>query len=103
MKSGEIVYRQNCAACHQVDGTGLANAFPPLAQADYLMEDEMRAIRIVKNGMEGPITVNGVLYNSVMPGLGLSDDHIASVVTYIRNSWGNEGGLTTLEKVKRAQ
>lgn len=103
MAAGEIIYRQNCAACHQVDGTGLAGAFPPLAQADYLMEDEKRAIHVVKHGMEGPITVNGVLYNSVMPALGLNDNDIASVVTYIRNSWGNEGGLTSVNTVRQVK
>jgi nitrite reductase (NO-forming) len=103
IKAGEIVYRQNCAACHQPNGTGLAGAFPPLAGSDYLMADEKRAIKVVLNGLEGSITVNGQLYNSVMPALGLSESDVASVVTYIRNSWGNKGGLTTLQKVKDAK
>ncbi len=101
MTAGEIVYKANCAACHQVNGQGVPNAFPPIANSDYLMADKARAIRVVKFGLQGPITVNGEKYDSVMPGLGLSDSDIASVVTYIRNSFGNKGGDVTVEEVER--
>lgn len=101
MKAGEIVFKQNCMACHQAQGEGVANAFPPLAKSDYLMKDKARAIRIVGSGLSGEITVNGVKYNSVMPALGLSDDDVASVLTYVRNSFGNKGDLVTLDEVKR--
>lgn len=103
MRTGEIVYKQNCLACHQANGEGVPNAFPPLAKSDFLMADKARAIRVVKNGLEGAITVNGKTYNSVMPALGLSDDDIASVVTYVRNSFGNKSDVVTLDEVKRAK
>lgn len=100
MKVGAIVYNTNCAACHQSQGQGIADAFPPLAKADYLMADKMRSIRIVKHGLEGNIVVNGKTYTSVMPAMGLSDDDIASVLTYVRNSFGNKGDAVTLKEVK---
>ncbi|HMN68878.1 MAG TPA: cytochrome c, partial [Bdellovibrionales bacterium] len=103
MKAGEIVYNTNCAACHQANGQGVANAFPPLEKSDYLMADKTRSIRIVKHGLEGAITVNGQSYNSIMPALGLSDDDVASVLTYVRNSFGNKGNEVTLEEVRRVK
>lgn len=102
MRVGKIVYNQNCLACHQENGKGIPNAFPPLEKSDYLMSDRKRAIRLVKNGLEGPITVNGQLYNSAMPALGLSDDDIANVVTYIMNSFGNKADMVTNDEVKKA-
>ncbi len=100
---GETTYKQVCAACHQLDGKGMKGAFPPLAASDYLMADKERALRVVLKGLEGPITVNGELYNSVMPALQLSDDKVANVVTFIRNSWGNQGDVVTLADVKAAK
>jgi len=101
MKAGAIVYNTNCAACHQPNGQGIPDAFPPLAKSDFLMADKNRSIKIVKNGLEGAITVNGKTYSSVMPSLGLSDDDVASVLTYVRNSFGNKGEAVTLDEVKR--
>ncbi|MBL8022568.1 MAG: nitrite reductase, copper-containing [Leptospirales bacterium] len=87
--AGKIVFAQNCMACHQANGEGVPNAFPPLAKSDFLMRDKARAIRVVLHGLEGEITVNGQKYNGVMPALGLKDVDAANVMNYIRNSWGN--------------
>lgn len=100
VKAGAIVYKTNCVACHQENGQGIENAFPPVANSDYLMADKIRSIKIVKHGLEGAITVNGKTYNSVMPALGLSDDDVASVLTFVRNSFGNKGDAVTVEEVK---
>lgn len=89
IKMGKNLYTQNCAACHQPDGKGINGAFPPLANSDWLNKDVKRAIGVVKNGLSGPITVNGNPYNSVMPALGLSDEDIANVLTFVFNSWNN--------------
>lgn len=90
MKFGKNIYQQNCAACHQADGKGIAGAFPPLAESDYFNADWKRTIDVVKNGKTGPITVNGAVFNGVMPSLGLSDEDTANVLTYISHSWGNK-------------
>ena len=101
MKAGAIVYTTNCMACHQQNGEGIAGAFPPLAKSDYLMADKARSIKIIKHGLDGAITVNGKSFASVMPALGLSDEDIASVLTYVRNSFGNKGAPVTVDEVKR--
>lgn len=90
IKFGKNIYLQNCAACHQANGKGIPGAFPPLAGADYFNADWKRAIDVVKNGKTGAITVNGVPYNGVMPSLGLGEEDIANVLTYISHSWGNK-------------
>jgi nitrite reductase (NO-forming) len=92
---GENVFSQNCAACHQPNGEGLAGAFPPLARSDYLNADTRRAIGVVLRGLAGPITVNGVSYNSLMPALGLTDEDVANVLTYVYSQWGNNGTRVT--------
>jgi len=86
---GKATYMQTCFACHQAEGQGIANAFPPLAKSDYLNANVNRAIDIILNGKTGEITVNGTIYNSVMTRQDLSDEEIANVLTYVYNSWGN--------------
>lgn len=100
LERGKNVYTQNCLACHQSAGTGIPGAFPPLAGSDFLNADVTRAIGIVKHGLSGEITVNGNVYNSVMPPQMLSADDIASVLTYVYNNWGNNGTEVTAEMVK---
>jgi len=86
---GKIVYNKTCIACHQPNGEGITSAFPPLAESDYLNEDVDRAIDIVLNGKSGEITVNGEKYNGIMTKQVLNDQEVASVMTYVLNSWGN--------------
>lgn len=98
--AGKELYQASCQACHRADGTGTRGLFPPLAGSDYLMADEKRAISTVLNGLSGPVTVNGVEYNLQMPAQrNLTDEDLASILTYVRNSWGNKGGPTTPEEV----
>ena len=103
MEMGKILYEANCAACHQQDGTGLAGAFPPLANSDYLMAREDKGAGIIINGLSGKITVNGKEYDGVMPQMQLTDDEIANILTYVRNSWGNKGDLVQASEVKAAR
>ncbi len=93
VKAGEKVYQAACMACHQADGKGLPNAFPPLAGSDYLKADTARAIRVVLHGLQGEVVVNGVTFNSVMPPMvQLSDTEVADALTYVMNNWGNRFG-----------
>lgn len=100
IEKGKRVYLQTCVACHQAEGQGLPNVFPPLAKSDFLMADKTRAISTVVKGLIGPITVNGVAFNSVMPPPLLSDEQVAHVLTFVRNSWGNTGDAVTVEEVR---
>lgn len=96
---GKRIYETNCNACHQAQGQGIAGAFPPLAGSDYLNADHQRAINVILKGLSGPITVNGIKYNGVMPAMQLSDEDIANVLTFLLNNWENEGGAVTPEDV----
>ncbi|MGM5470862.1 copper-containing nitrite reductase [Flavobacteriaceae bacterium LMO-SS05] len=103
MEFGKRVYMQTCFACHQAEGQGIPNAFPPLAKSDYLNADVDRAIGIVLHGKTGEITVNGQKYNSVMTRQMLSTDQIANVMTYVYNSWGNSKKVITKEMVEKVK
>jgi nitrite reductase (NO-forming) len=103
LEMGKNTYNANCAACHQPNGQGVPSAFPPLANSDFLNQDKGRAISTVKHGLSGPITVNGEKYDSIMPALGLSDEDIANVLTYVYHSWGNSKKVVLPEEVSKAK
>ncbi|SNZ01482.1 copper-containing nitrite reductase [Flagellimonas pacifica] len=103
MESGKQIYTKTCFACHQANGEGIPNAFPPLAESDYLNADVNRAIDIVLNGKTGEITVNGQKYNSVMTKQSISSDEVADVLTYIYNSWGNKKTNVTKAQVEQVK
>ena len=101
VEKGKRVYMQHCSMCHQADGKGLPTVFPPLAQADYLMADKTRSVGVVLRGLSGSVAVNGQTYNGVMPPqLVLSNDQIADVLTFVRNTWGNAGEAVTADEVR---
>lgn len=100
MKFGERIYNNNCLACHQAAGTGIAGAFPPLAGSDYLNADKKRAIETVIQGRTGEITVNGNKYNSVMPTQLLSDEDVANVLTFVYHKWDNSKKVVKPDEVK---
>lgn len=95
MDMGERIYTQNCLACHQPTGVGIPGAFPPLAGSDYLAADKSRAIGVIINGLQGEVVVNGKTYNGIMPAVALGDSQVASVLTYVMNTWGNDFGEVT--------
>ncbi len=97
---GEQVYLANCAACHQPDGSGLAGAFPPLAQSDYLLGDRKTVLTAALFGLSGPIVVNGENYDAVMPSMGhLPDEDLAAALSYVFASWGNNVAAVSVEEV----
>ena len=99
--AGEKVYTTNCSSCHQANGKGQPGVFPPLAGNSTVTGPAATVIGIVKNGKSGKITVNGTSYNGQMPAWKgtLSDADIASVITYIRSSWGNKASAVTTAEV----
>lgn len=98
---GRQVYQSSCMACHQATGQGLAGAFPPLDGSEWVTGNAAAPVNIVLGGLSGPIVVKGVTYNGVMPGFGsqLSDDEVAAVVSFIRNSWSNDAAPVSPELV----
>lgn len=101
--AGKILYGKTCFACHQENGTGVTNAFPPLANSDFLNADVNRAIDIVLHGKTGEITVNGKKYNSVMTAQTLNDEEAAHVLTFVYNSWGNNNTDVTPVMVSKVR
>ena len=101
MKLGQEGYML-CLACHGADGNGMPNVAPPLAGSEWVLGPVENLVRMQFRGLQGPITVKGEEWNSVMAGMGPalgSDEKIASVLTYIRNSWGNEASVVTAAEV----
>jgi len=98
--SGAQVYSQNCSSCHQAAGEGNA-VFPPLAKNPVVTGDPKNVIHIVRNGLTGPVKVNGKTYNGQMPAWKsqLSAGDIAAVITYVRSSWGNKASAVTAAQV----
>ena len=103
IKYGKLLYTKTCFACHQGEGQGIANAFPPLAKSDYMNADVNRTIKIVLEGKTGELTVNGKKYNSVMTAQTLTDEEVANVLTYVYNSWGNNKTEVTPDMVTRVR
>lgn len=106
MKKGATSYAV-CGGCHQASGLGVPGQFPPLAGSEIVTGGTEQLARIALHGLVGPVTVKGVGYNTPggMPpqGMALSDGDIANVLTFIRNSWGNEGTMVTKEMVAKVR
>lgn len=100
---GKMIYTSICMACHQPEGQGIPKAFPPLAKSDYLNADVKRAISNVIHGLQGKVTVNGEVYESIMPQLGLNDEQVANVLTYVYSQWGNSGSEVLPVMVKEVR
>ena len=97
---GKQVYLQQCLACHQADASGVPNMNPPLIKTKQVLGDKTALIKIVLNGLKG-VDIDGDSFNGVMaPHPDLSDQQIADVLTYVRNSFGNKATAVTMAQVK---
>jgi mono/diheme cytochrome c family protein len=101
MVRGKTVYLQQCLACHMVDATGAQGMNPPLIKTKQVLGDKATLVKIVLNGMTGEVEINGDTYHNVMaPHSDLTDQEIADVLTYVRNSFGNKATAVTAREVK---
>jgi glucose/arabinose dehydrogenase/mono/diheme cytochrome c family protein len=109
-KEGEVQYQRICMACHQVHGNGQQYLAPPLVGSEWVLESEKRLVALVMDGVMGPIEVLGKTYTvpeiqPLMPGMRLNpeftDEQIASILTYVRNAWGNGATPVSTEAVSR--
>jgi glucose/arabinose dehydrogenase/cytochrome c553 len=100
---GGILYNTYCATCHQRDGEGDKNRFPPLAQSERVLGDVEPLVESILNGIQGEITVRGKTYNGFMPPhANILDDHaVASISTYIRSRWGNKASPVSPSEVTK--
>lgn len=99
---GKTVYENVCALCHNTDGTGKPNQAPPFAGSEWALGNPNRMIRIPLAGLTGSVQVKGQQWSLSMPAMGaaLSDEDLAAVLSYIRQSWGNKASAITPEQVK---
>jgi mono/diheme cytochrome c family protein len=107
LERGKAVYENVCALCHNADGNGKPNQAPPFAGSEWVLGSPSRMARIPLAGLSGPLQVKGTQWSLAMPAMGaaLSDEDLAAVLSYIRQSWGNKASAITPDQVKaiRAQ
>ncbi|GAA4431842.1 GDSL-type esterase/lipase family protein [Ravibacter arvi] len=107
---GKAIYAREgfCTTCHQENGKGLtASGFPPLSGTSWVTGSETRLIKLVLNGLLGPIQVSGKDYPGQVPmtpfkGM-LNDREVAAVLTYVRNSFDNVASPVKPEQVKKVR
>lgn len=99
---GRRVYVNNCQVCHQRDGQGLTGQYPPVAGSEWVLAGNPdRLVRILLDGLSGPVRVRDRQYNNVMPAWRdlLNDQQIAAVLTFIRQEWENAADPVSAEDV----
>ena len=102
MVAGKAIYADRCSACHVSSGEGAAHLFPKLAMAPLVNgSDPASLIRVVLAGSRAGAT-DAAPTAPAMPSFGwnLSDDNVANVLTYVRNSWGNAAPAVSASDVK---
>ena len=91
-EKGKVIFTTLCAPCHQPHGYGLDGLAPPLVDSDWVLGKPDVTAKIVLNGLGGPIKVGNRIWDLSMPPMGmLSDEDVASVLTYIRREWEHNG------------
>lgn len=102
---GKRLFTANCAACHQASGEGVPGQYPSLVGAEMVVGQggygQNHLVKVVLNGLAGPLQVKGVSYNGSMPPWKdvLTDEQIAHILTYIRQAWGNNAPPISKEGV----
>ena len=96
---GKEVYTTNCSNCHQLNGKGLHGLIPPLANSDYLQQNQLTIPCLLKIGSKDSLMVNGRFYPPQMPAHEVSNLELAEVITFINNSWNNDYGFMSVKKV----
>ncbi|MDQ6476739.1 cytochrome c [Dyadobacter sp. LHD-138] len=99
---GYQLYTTNCANCHQADGKGMANLYPPLV-GSKMIQDKIAMSCVIKNGMKDTIIVNGKAFSRPMPAnAALKELEIAEIITYVNMKWGKDSVYTPTETVIKA-
>ncbi len=98
---GQAIYEALCLNCHQAAGQGLTGVYPPLAKSDWVAGDVQTLIKITMHGLAGPTKVQGKDYGLVpMPPMGLDNQQLADVLTYVRSAFGNKAPAVAPSEVK---
>ena len=100
MARGKDLYAKQCLPCHMADANGSGNMNPPLIKTKFVLGDKTVLVQIVLKGLKG-VDIDGESYHNVMaPHAELTDQEIADVLTYVRNSFGNKAKAITAAEVK---
>jgi len=100
ISAGEIVYRQYCFSCHQLNGEGVKGMYPPLGDTEWVNGDKQILIELILNGQQGEQIIKGEKYTEEMPKADyLTNKEIADVLTYIRSHFGNNSSPITAKEV----
>lgn len=83
LELGKQIYTQKCIVCHQADAKGVQDAFPPLANADYLLADLKRGVAQTLNGSHEEMVINGVTYNAPMTPQVQTLEEAVAVINYV--------------------
>jgi len=102
IQDGKKVYDTYCISCHMENGMGVEGAFPSLVKTGNL-SDKNRLVKIILQGMRGPLKVNGISFDGEMAGIEMTDKEVADVINYIRNSWGNKAPLVQVAEIPAAK
>ena len=112
-KKGAQIYQResHCATCHLTHGKGSPNVYPPLVDSPWVLGSEDRLIKMTLHGVWGKMVVNGKTYDpsrGVPPMTAfrtmLKDEELAAVLTFVRNTWGNQASPVspaTVKKIRR--
>ena len=104
MERGKKVYNAYCLSCHQPNGEGVTGLNPPLVKISSVTGNKTKLIQVILKGMDTNEEINGKTYSNAMAPLNyLTDQQIADVLTYIRNSFGNKATVVTAAEVKSAR
>lgn len=105
MADGEKLYKGACIACHEADGSGAPRIYPPLpGNANLQSADPSSTLRVILDGAE-TVTTPRAPNGGSMPAYAakMSDQQIADVTTFIRNSWGNAAPAVSPAQVAKAR
>lgn len=101
ISQGQVVYQKFCLSCHQIDGSGVPNMNPPLIQTKWVLGSKAVLVHQVLKGSKGKVEIDGETFHNTMPAQAqLTDQQIADVLTYVRNSFGNKASRVTPTEVK---
>lgn len=91
LTAGRDAYMKHCIECHQANGRGVPDTFPPLEGSEWVTGNPRTLLRIMLGGLAGPIEVKGVKFESVMPGHShMPDEEIAAIASYVRHAFGGK-------------
>jgi len=102
IERGKAVYAANCLTCHQPDGSGVPMMNPPLIKTKWVLGDKSVLINQVLKGSKNTVEIDGDTFHNTMPAQAhLTDEQIADVITYVRNSFGNKASAVSVAQVKQ--